>query len=522
MILTGAILYHFFYQVAYLTTESAALAGFNGLSLNNWREKTMLKVAGSAARFLAGAALAASLSGCATGKIWSFDEKAEVDKSSEQHAAIVKRSGDPASTDLQDYVAMVGRKVAAASDCPKVAWTFSLLDSPKAQASSMPGGFVYINRGLMEMLRSENELAAVLAHEVAHICTHDATRREAIGQVAAYGNLGLLWSINPWALTSIFLVPEVALLPGIGTTAALNRRDEFNADRHGTEYLRRAGYPAEGMSAALEVLAGLEAYDRDHRKKGERVFGRPVIPMGRVYDDHPTAAKRRSKLGRAEAPAPDPVFLARLDGLAFGSTNRDGIASDSKRYFTQLDATIDFPKASVARASGEKVWVYGAGQGYMSVERIDPDAIGGPCEVLARVAYGTPLADIKESDDGGVRSCTAHLDQSKLVQARRGVMSRIGIVVAKPDSERYLFRIFEAYGAEKEQALLSIARSVKSPGPARPRTPVVRVRETQEGDTFASLAKTARIPDAEAQLRLINQRYPSGELKPGQLVKVIE
>ncbi len=339
----------------------------------------MLKVAGSAARFLAGAALAASLSGCATGKIWSFDEKAEVDKSSEQHAAIVKRSGGPASTDLQDYVAMVGRKVAAASDCPKVAWTFSLLDSPQAQASSLPGGFVYINRGLMEMLRSENELAAVLAHEVAHICTHDATRREAIGQVAAYGNLGLLWSINPWALTSIFLVPEVALLPGIGTTAALSRRDEFNADRHGTEYLRRAGYPAEGMSAALEVLAGLEAYGRDHLKNDERVFGRQVIPMGRVYDDHPTAAKRMAKLARAGTSTPtDPEFLARLDGLEFGATKAEGT------------------------------------------------------------------------------------------------------------------------------------------------TPALRVRKVQEGDTFASLAKSARIRDAEAQLRLLNTRYPSGELEVGQLMKVIE
>ena len=101
-------------------------------------------------------------------------------------------------------------------------------------------------------------------------------------------------------------------------------------------------------------------------------------------------------------------------------------------------------------------------------------------------------------------------------------MSQMGIVVAKPDGERYLFRIFEAYGAEKEQALLSIARSVESPDPARPRTPVVRVRETQEGDTFASLAKTARIPDAEGQLRLLNQQYPAGEPKVGQLVKVIE
>jgi len=83
---------------------------------------------------------------CATEKSGSFDEKAEVDKSSERHAAIVKRSGVPASTDLQDYVTVVGRKVASASDCPKVTWTFSLLDSRRRKRPRCRG-FVYINRG---------------------------------------------------------------------------------------------------------------------------------------------------------------------------------------------------------------------------------------------------------------------------------------------------------------------------------------------------------------------------------------
>jgi predicted Zn-dependent protease len=69
---------------------------------------------------------------------------------------------------------------------------------------------------------------------------------------------------------------------------------------------------------------------------------------------------------------------------------------------------------------------------------------------------------------------------------------------------------------------LSIARSIGSPGENRPKAPVVRIRKIQQGDTFASLAKSARIPNAEAQLRLLNQRYPSGELEVGQIVKVIE
>lgn len=333
--------------------------------------------------FLAGAVLAAALSGCATGKIWSHEERTETDNSpeqpvSEKHTAILKRSGIAGSSNLQDYVTTVGKKVAAASDCPKGNWTFTVLDSPQAQAFSMPGGYVYINRGMLEMLRSESDLAAVLAHEVAHVCTRDVPRHETITLVALYGNLGLLAAINPWALLGVLYVPEIALLPAAGTMAGLSRHDEFNADRHGTEYLRRAGYPAEGMSAALEVLASLEAYDRDHRKKGERVFGRQVIPMGRIYDDHPSAAKRMAKLGRGASAPTDPEFLAHLDGLAFG----------------------------------------------------------------AKKAEGTP--------------------------------------------------------------------------------PLLRVRRVLEADTFASLAKNARIPDAEAQLRLLNTRYPSGELEVGQLVKVIE
>ena len=334
--------------------------------------------------FLAGAVLAAALSGCATGKIWSHEERTETDNSpeqpvSEKHTAILKRSGIAGSSNLQNYVTTVGKKVAAASDCPKGNWTFTVLDSPQAQAFSMPGGYVYINRGMLEMLRSESDLAAVLAHEVAHVCTRDVPRHETTTLVALYGNLGLLAAINPWALLGVLYVPEIALLPAAGTMAGLSRHDEFNADRHGAQYLRRAGYLPEGMSEVMEVLADLEAYDQDRRKKGERVLGRPAIPMGRVYDDHPSAAKRMAKLARAGASVPtDSEFLARLDGLEFGATKAEGT------------------------------------------------------------------------------------------------------------------------------------------------TPMLRVRRVQEGDTFASLAKSARIPDAEAQLRLLNTRYPSGELEVGQLVKVIE
>jgi predicted Zn-dependent protease len=489
----------------------------------------MPSIFGSALRFVAGAALAAVLGGCATGKIWLPAPKGDAEKSapepdrtSEGDKQIVARWGVIAKPELSGYVAGVGSKLAAVSNCPSMKWKFAVLDSPGPRAFSTEGGYVYINRGMIQLLRSENDLAAVLAHEIAHNCTWDARRGRTFDTLAVNGNLVAIGAIQPWALLTVFYFPEVVLLPAGAAIGSHHRQYEIDADRHGAEYLRRAGYPPESMAAAMEILRDLDAYEHDHPKPG-RKYPRW---MQRVYADHPAPDKRKAKLGHREAipVADDSVFLAHLDGLEVGSTSVDGIAYGSKRYFVRLGLMIDLPKGWTARIDRDKLWLFGKDwRASMSMEQVGPDATGSLCDILRSIAYGTSLADVQEASGSGVRSCTARPDLPRALLVRQGGASRIGIVAREDDpGERYLFRGFGGIGAKSDLPFLSVARGIAAPGDDRPKTPALRIRNVREGDSFAALAKTARVPDAEATLRLLNQRYPSGELEVGQLVKVIE
>jgi len=90
---------------------------------------------------------------------------------------------------------------------------------------------------------------------------------------------------------------------------------------------------------------------------------------------------------------------------------------------------------------------------------------------------------------------------------------------------RFFYREYRFYPGKDDPAFMAIARTVRALGETDnpPQPPALRIHRVREGDTFSSLAKAGReIPDAEAVLRLINLRYPGGELAPGRLVKVIE
>lgn len=474
----------------------------------------------SSLRFgLAGVALVAVLSGCATGKTWSYDEKKEVDRGSQQHKAIVARPGVYSSKDLTDYVAAVGGKLAAVSGRPDLKWQFTVLDSPRPDAFATRGGYVYITRGMLALLGSENDLAAVLAHEIAHISTRDALRAETHGTIVGLGTLAAAVAYAPAAL----LVPRLTFAPAGAGMAAFSRHDELKADEHGAEYLRRAGYQPESMSVVMEIVAGIEAYDREHAGSSRNAWHR-------IFADHPSPEKRQARLGNPGSSthaADDPEFLARLDGLEFGSAKWTGIPSGHRRYFEQWNLMLEVPDDWTASMNPQRLSLFRKdGKARMSLERTDTAVTGDLCEALAPFAKDASLTELQRAGEGGVQSCTGFARHSaRTIFGKHETVWRIGMV-ARDDAPgaRYVYRGFRANSAENDAIFLSIARSVEplKEGEERPKPTVLRIRKVQEGETFATLAKTARIPDAEAALRLLNKRYPSGEVGAGQLVKVIE
>jgi len=171
-----------------------------------------------------------------------------------------------------DWVKRVGQKVAKQSGRKDLEFYFEVLDAKEVNAFAGPGGYVYVTTGLMNLVSSEDELACVLGHEVAHIAA-----RHAIKQLQAR----ILYSIPA---SIIFSETRYAKIERLVSTAfnltqlSYSRKDELQADILGMEYARRAGYDPYGMVSFLKRLSEIE-------KKEPRLI---IVPLS----THPETSVR--------------------------------------------------------------------------------------------------------------------------------------------------------------------------------------------------------------------------------------
>lgn len=158
---------------------------------------------------------------------------------------------DPAK---QRYINELGRWLALHSERPGLPWKFGIIESPDFNAMSMPGGYVLITRGLLDRMRSESELAGVLAHEIAHVvrrhhieALQKSLRGEAVGDMQKYFGGG---GVGGAFATALLAAGRGLYLQG------LSKDDEFEADRMGVIIAARSGYSPYGLVGVLQTLSG--------------------------------------------------------------------------------------------------------------------------------------------------------------------------------------------------------------------------------------------------------------------------
>ena len=169
--------------------------------------------------------------------------------------------------ELQDYVNQVGQKLAHNSHRPNLSYHFTVLDSAEVNAFALPGGYIYITRGILSYLNSEAELGAVLGHETGHV-----TARHSVQQISAAtaANVGVqiasvfLPGLNTMGGSTLTNLLGNALLSGYG------REHELEADRLGAEYLGRSGYDPQAMVKVIGVLKDQELFDAEVAKQEGR------------------------------------------------------------------------------------------------------------------------------------------------------------------------------------------------------------------------------------------------------------
>ncbi|HXF96588.1 MAG TPA: M48 family metalloprotease, partial [Gemmatimonadales bacterium] len=236
---------------------------------------------------------------------------------------------------LQRYVHELGLRLARTSERPSLPWTFRVVDDPVVNAFALPGGYIYVTRGILAHFNSEAELAAVLGHEIGHV-----TARHSVSQISRQqlAQLGLA--------VGTIVSPELERYAGLASAALgvlflkYSRDDERQADELGLRYLRRGNYDAREMADVFTML--------------ERVSA--AAGGGRVPEwlsTHPDPGNRRARIQQLVAALPpesigtivnrDP-YLRRLQGLVFGENPRQGFFRGSEFLHPDLRFRLRFPE----------------------------------------------------------------------------------------------------------------------------------------------------------------------------------
>jgi predicted Zn-dependent protease len=239
--------------------------------------------------------------------------------------------------DLDAYIQAMGQDIAAHSHRSNLHFTFKVLDSPVVNAFAVPGGYVYLTRGILSYFNSEAELAGVIGHEIGHIAARHSAQQLSKAQLAQLG-LGI-----GSALSQTFRQVAGVAQFGVGVLFLKYSRDnERQADELGVEYASKAGFDAAQMASFFKTLERLRP-----------TAGRSGLPSWlSTHPDPPdriSAVQNKSnqwatQLGRRDLQVNAERYLRQIDGLVFGEDPRQGYVAQDVFYHPRLRFQLPLPK----------------------------------------------------------------------------------------------------------------------------------------------------------------------------------
>lgn len=347
------------------------------------------------------AACLAVATGCVTNPVTGRRElslvspEQELQIGREGYEAVLQEFGEYSHADLQAYVQKVGMKVAKVSHQPNLDWTFTLLDDPTVNAFAMPGGYIYVTRGILVALNSEAQLAGVLGHEVAHVTARHSASRITQQQLAGLG-LGLA-SIFSETFRRYGGVAELAL--GL-LFLRYGRADETEADELGMQYALRAGYDPRQIPLTYEML------ERVGERDGQRL---PTFlsthPDPGDRREHTAELARRAVRGRSKAKLVVNAqgYNQRMNGVVYGQDPREGYFDGNRYFHPTLGFQVTFPVGWRYQDTRTAVMAVAPDESAgMQLTLVDPDGLSPAAYVAQLVARGDIVdADGDVEDIGG-------------------------------------------------------------------------------------------------------------------------
>jgi predicted Zn-dependent protease len=471
----------------------------------------------------AAAAVALVVAACATNPVTGkreltlMSEAQEIELGKQADAEIRRTMGVYNDPELQRYVQQIGLKLAKSSERPHLPWTFAVVDSPAINAFAVPGGFIYLTRGILPFLDNEAELAGVLGHEIGHV-TARHTVAQYSRQTAAGLGLGVLGVFIP-AVGRAAPVAEA----GLGVLfLKYGRDDEREPDRLGVAYNARNGWDPAGVAGMLETLAQLEEASGQRRGVPNWLSTHPA-PADRVQEVQTFIADAR-KTSNASA-THEQAFMQQIDGLMFGDDPDKGVVRGADFLHRALRFAMRFPDGWSISNTDEQVAAQRPNAPQYLILELVP-AQGGSLEQIAQQQMAKAGFQLVQAERTRINGLDA------VVGTYRGSLQGVGQAGARAAHILHGDRVYLIAGlapaAQFNGAMGTFDNTIRSfrpltaaeAGAIRPNR--IDLYTARAGDTWQSIASRASESTIRpSTLAIMNDYQPAQPPKPADQLKIV-
>jgi predicted Zn-dependent protease len=466
-------------------------------------------------------ASAALLAGCATNPVTGRRELSLVSAGQEDrigregYAAVVAEYGTYGDSTVQRYVNDVGQRLARVSHLPTLDWHFTVIDDPAVNAFAMPGGYIYVTRGILAHLNSEAQLAGVLGHEIGHVTHRHSAEQLTRQQVTGLG-LGVASLLAPTVSRYGELAQQALGLMFL----KFSRTNETEADELGVDYATKAGYDPDEIPPTYAML----------KRVGER--GGQRLPA--FMSTHPDPGDREARTtelarvareGKTGLVAHRPEHVRRLEGMVFGADPRQGYFEGDDFYHPGLGFSITFPAG----------WTHENARS--AVTATAPEKRAGMQLSLADAGGLTPTAFVAKLAAAG--RISGSRGGSETIAGASAWVGRLTIpveggterVLAAAFIRRSAGEMFQILGQTAQPGdadfarVLASARSFREladPARLKPTPERVRVTSVTAAGAFSGIVGALGTQGLDLEgTAILNNRFATDPLAPGELIKTI-
>ncbi len=416
---------------------------------------------------------------------------------------------------LTTYIGSVIERLDQHPDLSTRTYTLTLLNSPLANAMALSDGRIYLTRGMLAHLNDEAQLAAVLAHEMAHVSAgHIARRRDIADDIALLD--GLVDDLVGWD-------GRVGLLSRSGLLAGYSRLQENDADRLAVIYLETAGYDPLAVS---EVLGVMNAYTK-HR--ASQIDSALWVSTAGWLANHPDTedrvrltAERVDPLRQSDKPRQRRriQYLAAINGLLYGTSPDQGYVRGNHFVHTVEGFRFQVPDGFRLYNAGDVVWALGPDKVIVKFDQVSvADETDALDYLINDWAGSLALRDGQRLDINGLPGASAWMRFQGLNTFAAAILPRPGVAY------RFLIGVPPQLGDRHNgdiESIISSFRLVRAQdanmGPLQ-----IGLLQTSTGERMEDVVTQLRMePDRAAEFYLINGRRAGDLIAPGTSIKLIE